>query len=196
MSALDPRFAEAERILAAPVEPSHSRTHELIQQLDELASQAPRVADRCYAYQARLHAALQEYELALKAVARAIALMPTDSTLLILRGDIHRQFEETSQALRDYSQALESQPTAVTARMHRAEVLQAKGRFSEALEDINTALQREPRSLRLIYRRGLILVDMRRVGEAMKDFRMVAQVSPDLELKSKAEQRLHELGER
>ena len=196
MSALEPLFAEAERILAAPLEPDHPRARQLIQQLEQLAAQTPRAADRSYAYQARLYALLQEYENAVAAVERAIALMPTDSTLLILRGDIHKQFEDYSQALLDYSQALESHPSAVTARMHRAEVFQAKGRYSEALEDINTALQREPRSLRLLYRRGLILVDMRRVNEAMNDFRAVARLSPEAELKRKAEQRLHELGER
>jgi hypothetical protein len=75
-------------------------------------------------------------------------------------------------------------------------MLHAVGDPARALEDINDALKHEPRSLRLLYRRGLILVDLRRSQEASADFRLVAQLSPDLDLKKKAEQRLRELGER
>ena len=121
--------------------------------------------------------------------------MPLDNSLIILRGDIYRQAEEYSQALRDYTQVVNEHPDSVTARMHRSDLRRAEGNYSDALEDINTALKLEPRSLRLIYRRGLILADLRRTAEAIGDFKTVAQLSPDKELKHKAEQRLRELGE-
>jgi regulator of sirC expression with transglutaminase-like and TPR domain len=78
--------------------------------------------------------------------------------------------------------------------VRRAEMHQAHGQYADALVDLNAALQHEPRSLRLIYRRGLVLVDLGRPNEALADFRAVARQSPTGELKTKARQRLRELG--
>jgi len=167
----------------------------MIEELDRIAERVPRTADRCYAYQARLYARLQEYEQALAAVEKARQLMPLDEGLLILRGDIHRQAQEYSQALQDYSDVLAEHPEAVTAWMRRAEMRHANGDHAQALEDINAALKHEPRSLRLLYRRALILIDLRRAVEAIADLKTVARLSPEADLKKKAEQRLRELGE-
>ncbi len=189
-------FADIEKVIAEFSEADRPRARKLVDELNHIAVKVPRVADRCYAYQARLYAKLQEYRRALAAVEQALALMPLDDTLLILRGDIHREAEEFSKALQDYTQVLSSRPDSVTARMHRAEAHQAKGHFLEALQDLNEALKVEPRSMRLLYRRGMVLVDLQRSTEAVADFKTVARLSPDGELKKKAEVRLHELGER
>lgn len=189
-------FADVEKVIAGFTEADRPRLRKLVEELERIAGEVPRVSDRCYAYQARLYTKLQEYEQALIAVDRALALMPLDESLLILRGDIHRQAQEFSKALHDYTQVLENNPEAVTARMRRAEMRQISGDYAAALQDINDALKLEPRSLRLLYRRGLILVDLRRAPEAAQDFKTVAQLSPDKDLKRKAEARLRELGER
>lgn len=191
----DTFFTDVEKVIAAFSESDRPRLGKLISELGRIAVQVPRVADRCYAYQAQLYAKLQEYDSALAAIEQALQLMPLDNSLLILRGDIHRQAAEDSKALRDYSQVVNEHPDSVTARMRRSDLRRAEGKYSEALEDINTALKLEPRSLRLIYRRGLILADLRRTVEAIADFKTVTRLSPDKELKSKAEQRLRELGE-
>jgi tetratricopeptide (TPR) repeat protein len=189
-------FADVENVIAQSTQADRPRLRKLAEELERIAERVPRVADRCYTYQARLYAQLQEYEQALAALDHATLLSPLDDSLLILRGDIHRQMEEYSRALQDYTRVLEGHPEAVTARIRRAEVLHAAGDFEQALQDINDALRHEPRSLRLLYRRGLILVDLRRPLDAAVDFRAVAQLSPDAELRKKAEQRLRELGER
>lgn len=192
----DTFFADVEHLIATATEADRPRLRKLADELERTAERVPRVADRCYVCQARLYARLQEFEQALAALDRAMQLSPLDDGLMILRGDIHRQMKEYSRALQDYSHVLEERPEAVTARIHRAEVLHAAGSFEQALQDINEALRHEPRSLRLLYRRGLILADLRRPLEAVMDFRAVAQLSPDSELRRKAEQRLRELGER
>lgn len=192
----DTFFSDVENLIATATEADRPRLRKLAEELEHTAERVPRVADRCYVCQARLYACLQEYEQALTALDRAMQLSPLDNGLLVLRGDIHRQMEEYSQALQDYSRVLEERPEAVTARIHRAETLHAAGDLGQALQDINDALRHEPRSLRLLYRRGLILADLRRPLDAAADFRAVAQLSPDSELRRKAEQRLRELGER
>lgn len=192
----DAFFSDLELVMAAAADADRPRLRKLTEELERIAERVPRVADRCYKYQAQLFTRLEEYELALTALDRALELSPLDDSLLILRGDIHRQMQEFSQALRDYTSVLETHPEAVTARIHRAEMLHAAGDLEQALKDVNDALRHEPRSLRLLYRRGLVLVDLRRAREAGADFRQVAQLSPDAELKKKAEQRLRELGER
>ena len=161
-----------------------------------MAQNTPAVADRCYAGQARLLAQLEEYEQALVAVEKALLLMPQDDALMIIRGDIHRAADEYSRALQDYTEVLNARPNSVTARVRRAELRQARGQFKEALADVNAALQYEPRSLRLVYRRGLILIDLGRVKDAQTDFQTVARLGVDGELKSKARERLRELGQR
>lgn len=191
----DTFFADVEKVMAEFAEADRPRVRRMAEELEHIAERVPRVADRCYAYQARLYAMLQEYELALAALDRAVQLAPLDEQLVILRGDIHRQMAEFSQALQDYTAVLEHHPEAVTARVRRAEVLYAAGDYARALQDINDALKHEPRSLRLLYRRGLILADLRRPQDASADFRQVARFSPDAELRKKAEQRLRELGE-
>lgn len=192
----DTFFADVEKVIAEFDGSDHSRLRTFIAELEHIAERVPRVAERCYAYQARLYAKLQEHEQALAAVERALQLMPLDDNLILLRGDIHRAAQEFSQALADYAHVLEVRPDSVTARMRLAEVNQTKGNYQAALQDLNEALKLEPRSLRLLYRRGLVLVDLRRSAEAIVDFKSVAQLSPDPDLKRKAEQRLRELGER
>jgi tetratricopeptide (TPR) repeat protein len=189
-------FADLDQVIADFTDADRPRLRRMADELEHIAERVPRVADRCYAYQARLLARLEEYEQALTALDRAVQLAPLDEGLVILRGDIHRQADEFSKALQDYTRVLEQHPEAVTARIRRAEVLHAGGNFDQALQDINDALHHEPRSLRLLYRRGLILADLRRPREASADFRAVAQLSPDPDLKKRAEQRLRELGER
>ncbi len=189
-------FADVEQVMAGATDADRPRLRQLVEELAHIAERVPRVADRCYVYQARLYARLQDYEQALTALDQARQLAPLDAELTILRGDIHRQMQEYSQALQDYTCVLEAHPEAVTARIHRAEMLHATGHLEQALQDILEALRHEPRSLRLLYRRGLILADLRRPREASADFRMVAQLSPEAELKKKAAERLRELGER
>ena len=188
-------FTDIEKVIAEFSDADRPRLRKMIEELDRIAERVPRTADRCYTYQARLYAKLQEYELALAAVEKARQLMPLDDNLVLLRGDIHRQAQEYSQALQDYSDVLAEHPEAVTARMRRAEMLHANGEHAQALEDINAALKHEPRSLRLLYRRALILIDLRRAVEAIADLKNVARLSPESDLKKKAEQRLRELGE-
>jgi tetratricopeptide (TPR) repeat protein len=189
-------FTDIEKVIAQFTEADRPRLRKMADELALIAAKVPRTADRCYAYQARLYAKLEEYELALAAVERALQLMPMDDGLIVLRGDIHRQAQEFSQALTDYTQVVDAHPEAVTARMRRAEMLQARGDYEDAFRDVTEALKHEPRSLRLLYRRAMILVDLRRAAEAIADLKTVARLSQDDELKRKAEKRLHELGER
>ncbi|MGQ0603373.1 MAG: tetratricopeptide repeat protein, partial [Anaerolineales bacterium] len=176
-------------------EAERPRVRKLIQELALIAERVPSSSDRCYTYQARLYAKLQEFEQALVALNHAIQLAPLDDTLVVLRGDIYQQANDYSQALREYTSVVDDHPEAVTARMNRAEVLRAVGSIEQALNDINEALKHEPRSPRLLYKRGLLLVELRRAREAAADFRQVAQLSASAELRKKAEQRLRELGE-
>lgn len=192
----DTFFADIEKVIAEFSDADRPRLRKLVEELDRIAARVPRAAERCLAYQAKLYLKLQEFEQAQAVVERALQLMPLDADLLVLRGDIHRQAQEYSQALRDYSAVVADHPEAVTARMHRAEMAQASGDYQAALTDINAALASEPRSLRLLYRRALVLLDLRRAPEALADLRQVARLSPDPDLKRKAEQRLKELGER
>lgn len=188
-------FKDLEKVLAEFSDAERQRLRHMVNELDLMASRLPTVAEKCYAYQARLLAKLQEYPQALAAIDRAIALAPLDSQLIILRGDIYQEAQEYSRALRDYTEVLEANPEAVTARIRRADILMQTGDPAKALLDINEALKLEPRSVRLLYRRGLLLVEFRRVREAILDFKQVVQLSPDVDLRKKAEQRLRELGE-
>lgn len=191
----DTFFADIEQVIATFADHDRVRVHELIAELEHIAARVPRVAERCYAYQARLFARLQLFTEALACVEKARVTLPTDDTLTLLRGDIYRQAADFGHALEDYSTVLKLRPDSVTARMHRAETLQAQGDPRRALDDVNQALRLEPRSLRLLYRRALILTDLHRLPEALTDLRLVAQLSPDPDLKQKAQARLRELGE-
>ena len=192
----DTFFSDIERVISEYAEADRFRLKVLVDELERIAKRVPRVADRCYAYEARLYAKMRDYELAKAAIERALSAMPLDDNLLVLRGDIHRQAEEYSQAAQDYTKVVEANPEAVTARMRLAEVHQASGKYETALSDINEALKHEPRSLRLIYRRALILLDLRRANEALADLSTVVRLSPDVDLRHKAEERLRELGVR
>lgn len=174
--------------------PDRAQARRLVQDLELLGEREPRLAERCYALQARIYLKLQEFEQALFSVERAIALAPLDPGLVVLRGEIHQGQDAYSAALRDYGEALERNPDAVTARMHRAEIQLAGGDPLSALADISDALRQEPRSARLLYRRGLILIDLRRAHDACADFRAAAQLATDPALRAKAEKRLRELG--
>lgn len=189
-------FADVEQVISSFTEADRPRTQHLIEELERISTSVPRVAHHCHAYQARLSAKLKDYPAALRSIERALQLKPLDHTLLTLRGDLHREAQSLPQAISDYSHALEINPEAVTARMRRAEAHQAQGDLAAALHDINAALEQEPRALRLLYRRALIYVEQRRTAEATHDLRLVAQASPDPDLKRKAEERLRELGER
>ena len=191
----DSFFTDIDRVITDFAEADRPRVRKLIQELGLIAERVPGSADRCYAYQARLFARLLEFEQALAALDYAIQLAPLDDTLKVLRGDIYQQANDYSQALREYTSVVDDHPEAVTARMNRAEVLRAVGSPESALADLNEALKHEPRSPRLLYKRGLLLVELRRVREAVMDFRQVRQLSPNVELRKKAEQRLRELGE-
>jgi protein O-GlcNAc transferase len=192
----DTFFADVEKVIAEYAEADRPRMKVLVDELERIAKRVPRVADRCYAYEARLYAQMHDFELAKAAIEQALRVMPLDDNWLVLRGDIHRQAEEYSQAAQDYARVLEANPEAVTARMRLAEVHQASGDCEMALREINEALKHEPRSLRLIYRRGLILIDLRRANDALADLKAVVRLSPDEDLRHKAEQRLRELGVR
>ena len=190
----DTFFRDVERVMADVNDADTARLQVMVDELERIARRLPRVADRCYAYQARLFVRLGAYEQAMAAVERALLLMPMDESLLLLRGDIHRQAQQLPQAVEDYSAVVEANPEAVTARMRLAEMHQAGGEYAAALREITEALKHEPRSLRLIYRRALILLDLRRAGEATADLRTVARLCPDDALRRKAQQRLRELG--
>ena len=192
----EPFFADVEHVITEFSEADRPRARLLLVELDAVAARVPRVADRCYAYQARLYLKLAEYEQALIVVEKALLLMPLDDDLLILRGDIFREAAEYSRALHEYTRIIAANPDSVTARIHRAEMHHAQGEHSRALADLDEALRREPRSLRLIYRRALVLSDMGRLVDAIYDFQTVARLSPDSELRRRALQRLRELGER
>lgn len=196
MLSTDTFFADVEQVLAEAGAADRPRLRQLVAELEQMAVKLPRVADRCYAYQARLLIRLEEFEQALVTVEKALLLMPLDDELLILRGDIYRAADEFSRALQDYTHVLNVRPDSVTALMRRAEMRQSHGQFADALVDINQALRHEPRSLRLAYRRGLILMDLGRPADALVDFQAVARLSPDGALKQKAQQRLKELGAR
>lgn len=190
----DTFFADIERVIAEYADADVARLQIMVDELERIAMRIPRVADRCYAYQARLLVRMRAYEQAMAAVERALLLMPTDEGLLVLRGDIHRHVQAYPQAVQDYEAVVDANPEAVTARMRLAEVHQASGDFDSALREITEALKHEPRSLRLIYRRALILLDLRRPADATADLRTVARLSADDALRRKAEQRLRELG--
>lgn len=175
-------------------QPDRGQARRLVQDLELLAEREPRLAERCYALQSRIYLKLQEYEQALHSVERALSLAPLNPGLIVLRGEIHQSQDSYSAALRDFSDALERNPDAVTARMHRAEIQLAGGDPMAALVDITNALRQEPRSARLLYRRGLILTDLRRAQEACADFKAAAQLATEPALRTKAQQRLRELG--
>jgi tetratricopeptide (TPR) repeat protein len=196
MPSVERLFTTIDQLLAEPEAAERQRLAELVPELETVAVRLPRVADRCYAYQARVLMHLQAFEQALVAIEKALLLMPLDDDLLILRGDIYRAAEEYSRALQDYTRVIRQRPDSVTALLHLAEMRQMQGHFGEALIDINEALRHEPRSLRLFYRRGLILMDLGRAVDALTDFQSVATLSPPGELKRKAQQRLRELGAR
>ena len=103
-------FADVEQVMAGATDADRPRLRQLVEELAHIAERVPRVADRCYVYQARLYARLQEYEQALTALDQARQLAPLDAELTILRGDIHRQMQEYSQALQYYTRLLEAHP--------------------------------------------------------------------------------------
>lgn len=189
-------FTDVERVIAAFTEADRPRAYSLIEELDRIAVKVPRVAERCYAYQAQLFSQLHLFPQALECVSKALSQLPNNEEFLLLRADIYRSAQNHTAALQDYALVLEQHPDSVTARLHRAEMRQAQGQPALALDDLNQALRLEPRSLRLLYRRGLILTELRRTTEALQDFRNVAHLSADPELKQKATARLRELGEK
>lgn len=190
----DAFFRDVQGVIAAFDDAERPRARHLIQELELLAQRAPALSERCYEMQARLFARLSEYERALTAVDRALELAPLDTGLKVLRGEIYQEQEAFSAALREYSNVLDSEPNAVTARMHRAELHQINGDPARALTDIDDALRAEPRSARLLYRRAMILIDLRRPNDAVADLRQVIALSPETELRQKAQRRLGELG--
>jgi tetratricopeptide (TPR) repeat protein len=187
-------FKDLASVVAQFSEADLPRMQALVDELELIALREPRAGDRCYAFQARILSKMGNYEQALAAVERALQLMPVDASLMVLRGDIHRLEQEYTQAAHDYAAVVEKTPESVTAWVNLSELHRATGDAPAALREITEALKHEPRSLRLIYRRALIYIDLQRANDAIADLRTVGTLAVDPELRSKAKERLHELG--
>lgn len=87
---------------------------------------------------------LQDYETALVALNRAVALNPNDPEAIWKRGVARRFLKDLGGAMDDYTQALELDPASVGARANRASLQLMLGHWKEAEEDFTLALKQGP----------------------------------------------------
>ncbi len=120
-----------------------------------------------------------EYELALKAIEKAIELEPGDSKAWYNKGVVLRDLGRHELALKSIEKAIELESGDSKAWYNKGIVLHDLGRDDEALKSIEKAIELEPNDFNAWSYKGVLLRDLGRDDEALKSIEKAIELNPE-----------------
>jgi tetratricopeptide (TPR) repeat protein len=161
--------------------PSDERTVLQDQCLEELENGAPLTnKNRQRNLQVLLYCvrglSIEEPQVAIEALNKAIALDSTYALALTCRANVYRANEKFDEALRDYTAALSIYPPC--AIKGRAEVLAIMGKLEESLKDWKLALEYFPESTEVLIQYGVLNQTLGNYEAAYDAFTKANEINP------------------
>jgi tetratricopeptide (TPR) repeat protein len=158
-------------------------------------------------YRASMAVKLATEDLDVAHFARAVAILPSDSTVRVLKGalhdalahpavqsavesarlprgvvlDVHSEAAELQNAEREFRRAVELDPTLTEARLRRGRVLARQGKHHEAAAELREALSRSSEPLLEYYVRLFLAAEedaLGRFGDARRLYEEAARLYP------------------
>ncbi|TYB63177.1 tetratricopeptide repeat protein [Nonomuraea sp. PA05] len=173
---LSPPFPEAYynrsevRYAAGDLEGAHADLDHTLELDPEFA---PAYVNRC-----GLHVAAGDYLSARRDVERGLALVPGDSYLLCVLGQVELAEERYPEARMAFDQALELDPELVAAWAGRAELAFERGDHEAALADLTQALKLAE-TAELLYNRSLVYRAVGLEAQEREDLLRAAELAPE-----------------
>jgi tetratricopeptide (TPR) repeat protein len=122
--------------------------------------------------------ASHQYQAAVAAFGRALAVNPRLSAALDGRGLAYARLGDYDRAMADFDAALALDPVLQSALCHRADLAGQEGHFIAAIADYTAALSAEPRSVRLLTRRARAYASRGQYDLALLDFQHALALDP------------------
>lgn len=137
-----------------------------------------------WAIKGELHIARQEYDQALAAFERAIALrsnygLPDSAVLLNSKGLTLLALQRREEALEMFNQAIALNPDYASAWSNFGWALSELNRHQESLEAYDRALELDPNSANTWYNRGVTLYQLQLDAEAIASFQRALTINPN-----------------
>ncbi len=123
-----------------------------------------------------------QYEKALKAYNRAIALNPESLEAYASRGSAHYFLGHYSLAQADFEHVLQQNPYSADSYSAYASTLAAQGDYQNALKIIEMAIQLQPNDPKNLFSRAGIYFMLGKLQEAVEDYSTVLSVYPAVEV--------------
>jgi tetratricopeptide (TPR) repeat protein len=173
ISASKKRGANGFTVIGATLarEKNHRQALDVMQQLVNLYADDPRAH---FAY-ANLALAAKQYQMAVEASGRALALAPTMVEALTVRAQAYLSLGESKLALKDMKSAVKAVPESYELRVNYGRMLVQAKRYSEAREIFNQLLKDHPGEPDLIYTMGLLNLQEQNFDEAVKNFKRLVK---------------------
>jgi tetratricopeptide (TPR) repeat protein len=141
----------------------------------------------------RMHFVQKEFDQALMAFNRAVALAPYRAEALCGRGQVHQAMGKVELALADFDQAIRRDPRLAVAYIHRGKIHTERGELEPALADFNHVLPMRPTDPELYLSRGISLMKKGQLSEAVADFHRVLKLTNHSDFAEPAKRYLNEL---
>ncbi|HUE71676.1 MAG TPA: tetratricopeptide repeat protein [Pirellulaceae bacterium] len=120
---------------------------------------------------------LRDYEQAMHALERALALVPDNRWALVIRGRVYWKTKKYQLALADFDRSLAMGGDSLAYR-GRAQVYVALGEADKAYADWNKAQELFPEDLYIFEERGQFYISQKRYNEAINDLDKAVALAP------------------
>ncbi|MBI5294893.1 MAG: tetratricopeptide repeat protein [Chloroflexi bacterium] len=135
-----------------------------------------------YFYRGNAHLGLNQFDLALADLSRAIQLDPQFSSAYTNRGLAHSFLLHYDLALDDYSKAIQLDPQNASAYNNRGSAYNSLEKYGLAIADLTKSIQIEPQDALHYNNRGGTYINMRQYDQAIADFTRAIQLDPKFAL--------------
>ncbi len=120
----------------------------------------------------------RQFEEALEAYERALALNPEFKAAWNNKGNTLEELKRHDEALKAYEEALRLDPKYSLAWNNKGSTLNELKRFDEALEAFNKALELNPNYKDVHFNKGIVLTNLKRYEEALTAFKKAQELNP------------------
>jgi tetratricopeptide (TPR) repeat protein len=120
-----------------------------------------------------------DFDGAIRAYGKIIALRPQDEAAFLDRGDNYAAKKDYAHAVADFDQAIKLKPDDARAYDYRAVANLTAGHDDAALADFNKAVALNPDYAGALEYRGMAYDDRRDLGHAIADYSAVIRLQPD-----------------
>lgn len=130
--------------------------------------------------QTLVHVQREQWDLALKTAAAAIALSPNEESIYRLRAKAWQAKGELEKAVADLSEVLRITPDDAKAQCERGQVYKLLGKPDLAERDFTAVIERSPKSLEGRALRALLYLNEGRWIECLRDGDRMLELKPDM----------------